>query len=227
MRRTFLLLRVLLAVLALGAPLALGACGDDAAGGSGSEAGTVVTGPGVQTGKPPWKVEEQHLAQRVRMVGAPPPGKEIFHQHALLHVYVDGILQPIPRDLAYQPKRGITSGLHTHEPNGVIHLEAEKPFTATLGDFFLQWGLRLSKTQLGGLTDDGDRQVRAYSNGKPIADPAAHVIKKDDNLVVAYGKEGTFPLKPFTGPLKDANSGKSTCGTKNGKSVGNCMVEPS
>src|SRR3954451_3447778 len=218
--------RPLAFVLAVLATAAL-ACGGGASSGSGAEGadGAVVSGPGVSTGQPPWPLEQAHHAQRVRLVGAPLPGKETFHDHALLHVYANGLLVPVPAGIGYDPKRHILSGIHTHDQTGVIHMEADKPFKTTLGDVFMEWGLALGKDQLGGLKPTGDDKVWVYVNGKELTtDPVSYVIKKDDNIVVAYGKQGSFETTPFTGPLKDANAGKSSCGTKNGKSVGSCTV---
>jgi hypothetical protein len=217
--------RLLPVALALLSVLLLAACGGGSSGGTGSSGADVVSGPGVSTGQPPWPLEQAHHAQRVRLVGAPLPGKETFHNHALLHVYANGLLVPVPAGIGYDPKRHIVSGIHTHDQTGVIHMEADKPFKTTLGDVFMEWGVAFGKDQLGGLKPKGADKVWVYVNGKPLTtDPVSYVIKKDDNIVVAYGKQGSFETTPFTGPLKDANAGKSSCGTKNGKSVGSCVV---
>jgi hypothetical protein len=229
MPRAHRLRSVVLPVLAALAVLVLAACGSEA-GGSGSSAaeGTLVKGPGVQAApKPPWPLETAHMAQRVRILGLPEPGKEKFHVHAQLRVYVDGLLVPVPSHIGLDQPRHIAAGLHTHDNSGVIHLEADKPFKATLGDVFYLWGLRLAANELGGLRNDGDEQVRAFVNGKPVADPAAHVLAKDDNVVVAYGKPGTFPTRPDTKLLQEANKGGSlACSTaKDGQKPKSCLVD--
>jgi hypothetical protein len=210
-------LRLLLAALTVPAALALAACGSggEGTGSSGAAEGTVVQGPGVRATKPPWPLEKTHMAQRVRILGLPAPGQEKFHIHAQLRVYVDGLLVPVPANIGLDPARRIAAGLHTHDRSGVIHLEADKPFKATLGDVFYLWGLRLAANELGALRNDGAEQVRAYVNGKPIADPAAHVLAKNDNIVIAYGKAGTFPTRPDTTLLREANRGGSLACSKN------------
>jgi hypothetical protein len=206
--------------------LALGACGSSGSGSDGAAEGTLVKGPGVQATKPPWPLETAHMAQRVRILGLPEPGKEKFHIHAQVRVYVDGLLVPLPANMGFRPSQHILSGLHTHDRSGVIHLEADKPFKATLGDVFYLWGVRLAANELGGLRNDGDNRVRAYVNGRPIADPAAHVLRKDDNIVVAYGKPGTFPTKPDTKLLQEANRGGSMAcsNAKKGQKQRSCVV---
>jgi hypothetical protein len=214
---------------ACAAALVLTACGGGS--GSGSDAaaaeGTLVKGPGVQATKPPWPLEKAHMAQRVRILGLPEPGKEKFHIHTQLRVYVDGLLVPVPARLAFDPANHVVAGLHTHDQSGVIHLEADRPFKATLGDVFYLWGVRLAANELGGLRNSGDSRVRAFVNGTPITDPAAHVLRKDDNIVVAYGKPGTFPTRPDTKLLQEANKGGSMAcsNTKKGEKKTSCVVE--
>ena len=138
--------------------------GDDPAG----LKGTNVTGPGVtdaQVNGPDVKpnpgtfpVEREHLAQRIRLLGLPPVGSEKFHQHALLNIYYDGLLVPLASGIGLDNKRKVFSSLHTHaqttvpgtsvkpSPN-VIHMESDKPFKATLGDFFAVWGVSFGPDQ--------------------------------------------------------------------------------
>lgn len=220
---------VLVALAATATALALAACGSSGSGsGSSAEAaqGTLVKGPGIRATRPPWPVETAHMAQRVRVLGLPDPGTEKFHIHAQLRVYADGLLVPVPAGIGLDEPRHIESALHTHDRSGVIHLEADKPFRATLGDVFYLWGLRLAANELGGLRNDGDEQVRVFVNGRRVADPAAHVLRRDDNIVVAYGRPGTFPTRPDTKLLQEANRGGSlACSTgKDGKSQGSCLV---
>ena len=119
----------------------------------------------------------------------------------------------------------VEAGLHTHDATGVIHLEADKPFRATLGDFFRLWGVRLSQTAIGGLEGD----VHAYLDGRRLGDPAAHVLGKDDNIVLALGDPGSFPLRPDPRALLVANGeakGQSSCKTKGGETAGKgCSIE--
>ena len=63
--------------------------------------------------------------------------------------------------------------LHTHALDGIIHIEAPKLQTFTLGQFFAVWGVKLSKARLGGHVG----KVTAFYNGKvwtgsPSEDPA-------------------------------------------------------
>src|SRR5205809_7457088 len=145
MRRALPLLVVLAALAA--AAVAVGGCGS----GSAAPAGLVVAGPGAQTSMPPWKPEYAHLAERLKAIAIPPGGKETFHIHAMLHIYVNGLLSPLPKNIGIDAAHHLESSLHTHDSTGVIHMEAPHPFNYTLGDFFAVWGVKLGPAQVGGL----------------------------------------------------------------------------
>ena len=84
-------------------------------------------------------------------------------------------------------KRKVFSSLHTHDKTGVLHKEADTPFEATLGDVFAVWGLAFGPEHIGSLKNGDGRKLRTYVNGKEIQNPAAYVIKKNDNIVITFG----------------------------------------
>jgi hypothetical protein len=178
--------------------------------GSSSDAappGLTIAGPGLQTTQPPWKPEYAHLHQRVKEIGIPPGGHENFHIHAMLHIYVDGLLQPVPKDVGIEASKGFETSLHTHDATGIIHMEAPHPYHFTLGDFFAVWGVKLGPAQVGGLTGLGGDRLHFYVNGKPLADPAAHVMRNGDSYVIGYGPDNSFPHKPSTFLLYEVEHG--------------------
>ena len=241
MTRARLIMFAVLAALATTviATVALGGCSsdDDPAG----LKGTNVTGPGVSAETPQpvpnadppmttFPVERAHLAQRIRLLGLPPVGSEKFHQHALLHIYVDGLLIPVASGVGLDNKRKVFSSLHTHaykdSPN-VLHQESDTPFKVTLGDFFAIWGVTFGPDHIGALKAGDGRQMHTYVNGREVKDPAAYVIKKNDNIVITLddGKQN-IDLTPDTKPLRDANSGKGGCSTGGkGKKPTSCIIE--
>jgi hypothetical protein len=99
----------------------------------------------------------------------------VFHIHAHLTIMVNGTPRQVPAGIgipgavATQTSAGpfIQSGncfywLHTHAPDGIIHIESPVQRTFTLGDFFDEWGQPLSATQVG--TAKG--HVTALYNGQ-------------------------------------------------------------
>jgi len=56
--------------------------------------------------------------------GVPCIYSEVFHIHPHLQILVDGKEEAIPAGIGIEP--GCTRELHTHEPDGEIHIEAAK-----------------------------------------------------------------------------------------------------
>jgi hypothetical protein len=52
---------------------------------------------------------------------------------------------------------------------GIVHIESQRPYRFTLGQFFTLWGVRFSDTRLGGYANHGDRIVVGY--GPPRSFP--------------------------------------------------------
>jgi hypothetical protein len=180
-------------------------------GGTQKNSAPVTAGPGVVATAPPWKPAYAHLRERMQRFSVPPPGTEKFHHHAQLHVYEDGLLVPVPAHIGLTPTGA--AGLHTHQAGGVIHIEASKPFSPTLGAFFAIWGVPLGREQVGNLKNSGARRVYVFVNGKPVSDPINYKIREGDNLVVGYGTAGSFPKQPNVTLLRAEQSGKGgSCG---------------
>ncbi|HWE68285.1 MAG TPA: hypothetical protein VG298_16710 [Acidimicrobiales bacterium] len=87
----------------------------------------------------------------------------VTHVHSHLTIFVNGKAKVIPYGIGIpgfqaQPTADgpfVTTGscfywLHTHANDGVIHIESPSTSeTFTLGQFFAEWGIPLSKTQVG------------------------------------------------------------------------------
>lgn len=187
---------------------ALAAVGLTACGGSGSTrtvTGTVVDGPGTLMTAPPWPAQYAGIKRRVAPLHLPTTGKETFHVHELLHIYNDGLLVPVAQDIGVDESQHVELALHTHDASGVIHMEADKPFRATLGDLFTVWGLGFGPDHIGGLDATDDKPLTVYVNGRAVTDPAAHSLAKNDNIVIIYGATDGLPRVPDTTALKAAN----------------------
>jgi hypothetical protein len=98
-----------------------------------------------------------------------------YHIHAHLAVFVDGKQYALPGGVGipgsaiYQTPRGpVAAGgkciywLHTHAPDGIIHVESPTQRIYTLGNFFDEWRQPLSATSAG--TVKG--KITAFVNGK-------------------------------------------------------------
>src|SRR6476661_8459322 len=176
-----------------------------ASGGSSSSSGTPATNGnsvpaaaevGVQTTPPPWEPEYDHLSERLQALGLPGLNEQIFHIHALLHVYVNGKPVTVPANIGLKEPTGPFSPIHTHDTSGIIHMEADQQYPFTLGEFFAVWGVRFSNDQLGSYKSNGNEKLTAYVNGKKVSDPVNYVMNEHDVISVGYGKPGSFPTNP-------------------------------
>jgi hypothetical protein len=114
--------------------------------------------------------------------------KTVTHVHTHLTIFVDGKARVIPYGVgipgyqAVQTPDGpfVETGscfywLHTHAEDGIIHVESPSASeTFTLGQFFAEWGLPLSSTQVGPVS--GKETVFFTAPGKKVGiyegDPA-------------------------------------------------------
>jgi len=99
-----------------------------------------------------------------------------YHIHAHLAVFVNGQSRALPGGIGIPGSQVVQSSegpvanggqciywLHTHAPDGVIHIESPTQRIYTLGNFFDVWRQPLSASQVGGASG----KVTALVNGKP------------------------------------------------------------
>lgn len=152
----------------------------------------------------PWEPQTDGLQTRVAAAGFPPVGEESYHVHALLSVYVNGDAVPVPANIGISPRDRYESPLHTHTPDGVIHFEADRAAPFTLQQVFTVWGVDFTADRLGAYTAEGELAIHVYANGERVDDPARYELQDGDNVVVAFGKSGSFPIEPPTDALPNA-----------------------
>jgi hypothetical protein len=86
----------------------------------------------------------------------------IFHIHSHLTIFVNGAQRQVPAGVGIPGSRTVPSPhgpvaaggtclywLHTHAPDGIVHVESPIHRTYTLGDFFDEWGQPLGPSVLG------------------------------------------------------------------------------
>ena len=115
----------------------------------------------------------------------------------------------MPAEIGLETAKHVETSLHTHDGTGIIHMETIRPFKFTLGDFFAVWGVKLGPAQVGGLTGSGGNGLHFYLDGKPLSNPAAHVLKNGDNISIGYGPDNSFPHSPGTQLLREVEEGKA------------------
>ena len=71
-----------------------------------------------------------------------------IHQHLVLLDH--GKPVAIPASIGIPAGKRCIYWVHTHTPDGIIHIEAPLDRSFTLGDFFMIWGQPLTRSQASG-----------------------------------------------------------------------------
>ena len=147
--------------------------------------------PGVRKIKSPWAPESAHLDDRLAPLGLKALSQEqlAYHIHQHLDIYLNGKHLAVPQCIGilgcYAHFIYLTE-LHTHRTDGVIHNESETTRNYTLGEFFAEWGVFLSKRCVGGYCQG----YKWYVNGKrQKGNPQDLVLKAHLVVVLAIGKQ--------------------------------------
>ncbi|HEX4733665.1 MAG TPA: hypothetical protein VH247_04575 [Thermoleophilaceae bacterium] len=173
-----------------------------------------------------WKAPDDPLKRTVE-AGLDPERKEylIHHVHAHLDVFVDGKPIAVPAGIGIniddpavqkfkEPDGSFTYGgidpacrkacispLHTHDGTGILHTESKTLKPNTLGQFFTEWGVHLSKSCVGKYC--APKPVAFYVRGNPYTeDPRAIELTDGKEIAIVIG---TPPAKiPKTADLSNA-----------------------
>jgi hypothetical protein len=121
----------------------------------------------------------------------------VYHIHAHLLVFVNGQPKALPGGIGIpgstvvqSPQGPVAQGgqciywLHTHAPDGVIHIESPTKRIYTLGNFFDEWHQPLTATEVAGAKGT----VTAVVDGKPYAqDPRSIPLNPHTVIQLSVG----------------------------------------
>ncbi|HEV8177478.1 MAG TPA: hypothetical protein VGP44_07270 [Gemmatimonadales bacterium] len=157
-------------------------------GGTSTDTGQASAGTGKldETSPPPWSLPAD-VSDRAAAAGLDlGPMGMAEHYHPQLQIVINGVPVPVPAGIGIDPSTGAMSSLHTHSSDGVLHIEADaagEPFT--LGQLFIEWGVKLTSTQIGGVHAKAGDKVTVTSNGKPVAgNPADLHLEPNQQIVL-------------------------------------------
>ncbi|HSX05117.1 MAG TPA: hypothetical protein VLF69_01470 [Candidatus Saccharimonadales bacterium] len=126
-----------------------------------------------------------------------------IHYHAHLAMFQDGKEVALPAGIGIDNSASCLYWLHTHQPDGIIHIESPKDQQFTLGNFFDVWKQPLSNTQAGPIKASNGQKLTVYVNGQPYTgDPKAIVLTAHQKLVIEAGSP-TVPPPDYTFPQGD------------------------
>jgi hypothetical protein len=104
----------------------------------------------------------------------------IFHIHAHLDVYVDGHIYPVPALIGIEDNTCLY-WLHTHNTDGIMHIEAPKTQDFALSQFLDIW-----KSTGNTPPPSGDPII--YVNGQVVSTTLADTkLNAHDEVVLVYG----------------------------------------
>jgi hypothetical protein len=169
--------------------------------------------PQPASGAPPWPAPSDPIA-RMGEAGLKPERKEFFaiHLHAHLDVFVNGEPVEVPAGIGiditdpgvrrFEDPGGTGYGgielcdkpcispLHTHDTTGVLHTEAPENVTNSLGQFFVEWSVRLDERCVGGFCEP-EASIAVYIDGERyVGDPAEIALENLREIAIVIG---SFP----------------------------------
>jgi hypothetical protein len=133
--------------------------------------------------------------------GLPMLGQEHLnvHYHAHLDVVVRGQVEAVPAAIGIDRAKDKIAPLHTHTPDGIVHIESAADVPFTLGQFFTEWGHPISAAGIGSMTVSGSQELRVYRNGRLITGSPADVkFEPHDEIYVWIGPSSDQPTVPAT-----------------------------
>ncbi|MEK7281343.1 MAG: hypothetical protein AAB037_03200 [Chloroflexota bacterium] len=117
-------------------------------------------------------------------------GQQLMHLHTKLSIFVDGQPQTVSANIGILP--GCHRPLHTHDTDGIIHVESHVVRDYTLGDFFKTWGKELSPEQALSYRAADGYTIRAKAGGADVTDLAGLMLKDSLEIVISI----TSPRQP-------------------------------
>ena len=162
------------------------------------------------SGAPPWRAPSDPMARTVA-AGLKPERKEFFavHSHAHLDIFVNGEIVEVSAGIGiditdpgvkrFEDPGGVGYGgielcdnpcispLHTHDTTGVVHTEAPENQTNTLGEFFVEWSVKLDENCVGGFCEP-EAPITVYVDGDPYeGNPAEITLDNEREIAIVIG----------------------------------------
>jgi hypothetical protein len=118
-----------------------------------------------------------------------------IHIHQHLVILDKGKEVRIPENIGIPAGRRCIYWVHTHTPDGIIHIEAPQDRSFTLGDFFAIWGQPLSRTEAATAHAGKGKTLKVWVSGKPYTgDPRKIALVPHADIVIEAGPP--FPKPP-------------------------------
>jgi hypothetical protein len=122
----------------------------------------------------------------------------VLHIHQHVAIFDHGKPITIPDDVGRPLVGQCFYWLHTHTPDGIVHIESPNFKTFTLGNFFDIWGQPLGKTDVAGAKPKPREHVAVWVDGRPYTgDPRNIQLTQHLDVTIDVGPPYAKPA-PFT-----------------------------
>lgn len=122
----------------------------------------------------------------------------VLHIHQHLAIFDHGRPVGIPEDVGRPLMAACFYWIHTHTPDGIIHVESPNFRTYTLGNFFDIWGAPLSRGDVAGAKPKKGERVVVWVDGRRYSgDPRAIELTQHLDVTIDVGPPYAKPA-PFT-----------------------------
>lgn len=107
-----------------------------------------------------------------------------FHIHPTLEIVVNGEPVPVPENIGI--KETCMTVLHTHTPDGVIHVESPEKRDFTLADFFAVWEKPFSKEEILSYKTDASHRILVTVDGIAVDTFENTILRDAERIVIRY-----------------------------------------
>jgi hypothetical protein len=122
----------------------------------------------------------------------------VLHIHQHVAVLDHGKPVQIPDDVGRPIVGQCFYWIHTHTPDGIVHIEAPSFKTFTLGNFFDVWGEPLSASNVAGAKPKRGERVAVWVDGRAYSgDPRKIELTQHLDVTIDVGPPYNKPA-PFT-----------------------------
>ena len=140
----------------------------------------------------------QAMGQTINGISCDAQEGQRIHIHQHLTIYDHGTQVLVPQFIGIPAAARCIYWLHTHTPDGFIHVEAPMDRSFTLGDFFSVWGQPITRTQVASAKTKKGESTRVWLNGALYnGDPAKIPLTAHADIVIQVGPPFKKPA-PFT-----------------------------
>jgi len=127
-----------------------------------------------------------YVSSRPPIVEAEVVSRSGLHRHSNLRIFIKGKVRDIPANVGIG---AVHRPVHTHDPDGVIHLEFDGLVTLDdlrLREFFASWGERFDRNCIFEYCNGPDGTVKMFVNGEENQEFERYVMRDGDKIEITY-----------------------------------------